>query len=285
MGRRRRTRPALRSGTRHLAVLLPALSLLALLGARGPLFAAPPPGAPAGAADTVPDGLASEIQGRVVADAGGEAVSQAEVYFRRIAGDSVLDSVYTTTDAEGAFRFDALPAGTYAIRTEHLGYEARRDTFRVPISKSMSIEIPMATEPVEMEPLRVDVRSGWLVEEGFYRRRAKGFGKFITPEDLEQRSATSLTEALRTVSGVRWGRRCVNGICRDVIVMALSSGPTGCRVKYYMDGNEMHGPVSPTDISVQSIAAIEVYRGISETPAQFHGRCGSVVMWTKRAGG
>ena len=231
------------------------------------------------------DGPSSEVFGRVVEQGGGDGVGQANLLFRRLVEDSVIDSVTATTADDGAFRFQQLPSGTYALVTRHLSFQTRRDTFRVPVSKSMEIRIPLAAEPVELSPLEVSVRSGWLVETGFYRRLNRGFGKFITPEELERRPLNSLTQALKTVPGVEFGRRCgARGNCREAIRMSLSVGRNACPVKYFMDGDEMHGTVTPTDISAQDLAAIEIYRSISETPPEFYGRCGSVVMWSKRSG-
>lgn len=225
------------------------------------------------------------MYGRVFEQGAGVGVGQAALRFRRLVDDSVIDSVAASTDDDGAFRIESLPSGTYALVTEHLGFETRRDTFRVPISKSMKVRIPLAAEPVELRPLDVSVRAGWLVETGFYRRQSKGFGQFLTPEDLDRRPVSNLTQALKTVPGVRWGTRCNDVGCDQILVMAISASTTGCDVTYYLDGDEMHGTVSPRHISMHGLAAIEVYRGISETPAEFYGRCGSVVMWSKRAGG
>lgn len=283
VGRRRHSRPVTRPGAPTVpwaaSACLFLLVLLALL----------PHGAHAQDSETSRESggsnLSSEVYGHVVEQGGGDAIGQASVLFRRLVEDSVIDSVSTTTGDDGAFRFERLPPGTYALVTRHLSFETRRDTFRVPTSKNMELRIPLATAPVELSPLEVTVRAGWLVETGFYRRRDRGFGRFLTPEELERRPVNSLTQALKTVPGVESGRICDGGFCREALRMSLSAGRTACRLTYYMDGDEMHGPVSPKDISVQDLAAIEVYRGISETPPQFYGRCGSVVMWSKRSGG
>lgn len=236
------------------------------------------------AQDSTARDLASDVYGHVFDQNGGDAVGQASVLFRRLVDDSVIDSISVTTADDGTFRLERLPPGTYALVTEHLSFETRRDTVRVPTSKNMKVRIPVAAAPVELSPLQVNVRADWLVKTGFYYRRDRGFGKFLTPEDLEQRAVNSLIQTLKTVPGVHYARLCERGHCRRVLTMSLSAGRPACPVTYYMNGNEMHGPVSPRDISVEDLAAIEVYRGISETPGQFYGRCGSVVMWSKRSG-
>lgn len=293
IGRHRQSRPASRPGPCSVPALAAACAL-ALAPVIAPSLpdagpASPDPGSSSASsvsvpADTIPVGPTSEVYGRVVEQDGGDGIGQADLLFHRLIEDSVIDSFSTTTSDDGAFHFEHLPSGTYALATEHLGFETRRDSFRVPVSKSVRIEIPLVADPVEMSPLEVTVRAGWLVETGFYRRRSKSFGRFITPGELERRHLNTLTQALKTVPGVEYGRRCTRGHCREAIRMSLSAGRSACPVTYYMDGDEMHGPVSPKDIAVQDLAAIEIYRGISETPPQFYGRCGSVVMWSKRSG-
>ena len=280
VGRRRHSRPVTPPGSASVPWPVLACALPFLL-VPGSIVLLP---APADAQNSVAERIRSEVHGRVVEQNGGEAVGQARLLFRRLVEDSVIDSVSATTGDDGTFRLERLPPGTYALVTQHLSFETRRDTFTVPISKSMKIRISLAAAPVELRPLQVTARSGWLVETGFYRRRDKGFGKFLTPEELDRRPLNSLTQALKTVPGVQYGRQCSRGICRDVLHMSPSTGHVSCSVTYYMDGDEMHGPVSPRDISMHDLAAIEVYRGISETPGQFYGRCGSVVMWSKRSG-
>lgn len=273
MGRRPHSRPAAR---------MTSLVVVCL----GALLAAPPAAAVAAPPlqrDTVLDGPGSEVFGRVLDQDTGEGVGQARLLFRRLVDDSVIDSVSVSTGDDGAFHFDFVPAGTYALVTEHLGFATRRDTLRVPVSKSVRMTLSLAAEPVELRPLQVRVRSGFLVENGFYRRRSKGFGQFLTPDELDRRPLNNLTQALKTVPGVRYARICNGGRCREGIVMSLSVGRARCSPKYFMNGDEMHGTVYPNDISMQDVVAVEIYRSISETPAEFYGRCGSVVMWTRRS--
>lgn len=299
IGRLRHRRPAVRPGTSRPGASRPGASgapwtplawTLALSALLAPLGAAPaaaqasgdPVGSSSTPADTAYDGPTSEVYGQVVDQDDGSGVGQATLLLLRVVDDSTADSVAASTDDDGAFRLQRVPVGTYALTTDHLGFEQRRDTLRVPVGKSVEIEIPLSAEPVRLEPLEVDVRADWLVETGFYERREKGFGKFLTPEELEKRPLNSLGQALRTLPGVKTVNRCRGLFCDEVVEMSSSAGRIGCPVKFYMDGNEMHGTVRPDNIAAHDLAAIEVYRGISETPAQFYGRCGSVVIWSER---
>lgn len=289
MGRRRDILPAgERRGHAHgYRPAIPGLTAVLLLAAGALLWTheSAPAGPRASASITArPDTTPTTVvYGQVVEQGSGAEVGQASLLFRRIVDDSVVDQVPETTEGDGTFRLEEVPVGTYTIVTNHLGFETRHDTLEVPIGRNVRLEVPLAAEPVRMSPLRVSVRSNWLVETGFYERREKGFGKFITPAELEKRPLTSLTQALKTLPGVTMAQNCRGIFCREVVQMSLSQTRAGCDVKFYMDGQEMHGTVNPDNIGVHSLAAIEVYRGISETPGQFYGRCGSVVIWSKRS--
>ena len=67
------------------------------------------------------------------------------------------------------------------------------------------------------------------------------------------------------------------------------STQVGCIPVFYIDGqriSQLTNPNGTIDLDMlvfgQDLAAVEVYRGIAQTPAQFYGRCGSVVIWTRR---
>lgn len=281
MGRRHHTRPSTGAGRAAGVCTAGALVLAAALVAVPAFAPASVPGAPAAAppaSDTI-----TRVRGTVVRQDDGRPVRQAHLRFRALQADSAGSEATAVSGERGRFRLP-LATGRYVVVTRHLGFDTRRDTLRVPSDRSVRIRIPLAAAPVEVRPIEVNVQVDWLAREGFYDRRSKGFGKFITPEELDRRAAWSLTEALKTVPGVKEVQSCRGSFCHESLVMTSSMTQTGCDVTYYMDGNVLHGSVQPDNISVESVAAIEIYRGISETPAQFYGRCGSVVIWSKRGG-
>ncbi len=64
---------------------------------------------------------------------------------------------------------------------------------------------------------------------------------------------------------------------------------TACTPTFYVDGRKMNLQTREVDLdaiaSTQDLAAVEVYRGISQTPPEFYGLCGSIVIWTRRGRG
>lgn len=243
------------------------------------------------AADTLADDLSSEVRvasglstitGGVTLDSSSDPLSGAIITLHRLRNPDA-DGLSTQSDDHGRFRFQGVPSGEYLVKTHHIGYRDRVDTISVGHRDLLALEVPVTTEAVELPPLEVEVQSAWLAQTGFYWRKERGLGKFLTPKDVDQRSATNFGELVRMVPGVRVMRRCDGSFpCDRVLRMRQTNDYRRCQVKYFMDGRPMHGQVNPKDISAHDIAAVEVYRNISETPAQYYGRCGSIVMWSKR---
>lgn len=269
----------------HLCLFLGAGLLLALTGPGATLPGSLPaatPSEPIAAADTTPeaDDHLSAIRGRVIGAGEAEEPVPAATVTLLLASENLRGPGMTrTTSDQGGFEFSGLPSGTYLLETHHLGSGSRTDTLQVPVSRVLYVEVPLSPAPVPLEPLVVEVRRDWLADRGFFHRKSRGFGHFITPEQLDERSTHRLSEVLRTVPGVRV--RCRGYPCDSYVRMAQSDA-RACRVEYYMDGDPMSHPVFPDDIALADVAAVEVYRSVSETPPEFYGRCGSVVIWTKR---
>lgn len=223
----------------------------------------------------------SIMTGSVMGSSSSEPVSAAIITIERV-NRPEAEGLRTETDDYGRFRFEGIPSGRYLVKTHHIGYRDRIDTISVGHRDLVSLDIPVTTRAVELPPLRVNVRSAWLAETGFYWRKERGLGEFMSPEEVNRRSAHSFAELVRPVPGVNVVRVCDGYPCEKIIRMRHTNRARRCKVQYFMDGQRMTGRVSPGDISAQDIAAVEVYRNIAETPAQFYGRCGSVVMWSKR---
>lgn len=224
----------------------------------------------------------SVVTGSVKGDESEETISAAVVTLKRMKGPEA-EGLRTETDEYGRFRFEGIPSGDYLVETHHLGYQDRMDTVSVGHRDLLALDVPLTTEAVELPPIEVTVRSAWLARTGFYWRQERGLGQFMSPEEVDRRSANSFSELVRGIPGVRVVRVCGDTYpCDKMIRMRHTNRARRCRVQYYMDGQPMGGRVYPDDISAHDIAAIEVYRNIAETPAQFYSRCGSVVMWSKR---
>ena len=115
--------------------------------------------------------------------------------------------------------------------------------------------------------------------DGFYRRRSKRVGKFLTREEIDKLAAGRISELLRTIPGVRTGF-IAPGQSEDVSFLNCQS----FNVSVWIDGQKMSGNVgevlpliTPTDIET-----IEVYPRQTMIPPEFRDNsCGAIVMWTR----
>ena len=193
------------------------------------------------------------------------------------------------SDRDGRFRVTEAPIGIVEARIQHIGYGSPVISVEVEPLQTTHMEIRLAPAAIEVEPLTVtiDVRPQWLEASGFYLRQERGLGQFVTPTDLERTPFRRFSEVLRKVPGVDIRNVC-RPHCYQVIRMSTQSS-VACPPTFYVDGKKMttvREEIIDLDALAPNgdIAAVEVYRGISQTPAQFYGRCGSIVLWTLRGG-
>ena len=194
------------------------------------------------------------------------------------------------TDSHGRFRLRDVPVGMHELVVRHIGYGEPKVDVAVVHGVSTHARIRLAPRAIAVEPISVTIstRRKWLEDNDFYYRLESRLGSFVTPEEIDRQPHRTLAEVLRTVPAVNLRQRCMPH-CQVEIQMA---GQTmqGCIPAFYVNGRRVHQLRDPDDglIDLDTVAvgaelsAVEVYRGISETPPQFYGRCGSVVIWTRR---
>lgn len=196
----------------------------------------------------------------------------------------VRTAISTSTDTAGRFQLANLPVGTHALEVRRIGFAPQR----IPVhlaSRSPSIVSVVLEKPVRMlDAVRVTETVYSRRQTEFERRRRRGFGHFISREDLERRAASQLSDILRTVPGVR----VYSSPTGNVIVFQRGSSFSGpCRPTVYLDGMRL-GTNEDLDFlaNVSSLEAVEVYTGAGQAPVEFSsGGCGSLVLWTRMDGG
>ena len=115
----------------------------------------------------------------------------------------------------------------------------------------------------------------------FLKRAQGGFGRFVTPADIERRNAFATTDFLRQMPGVR--HTPTGGSGYEITVRGATMQGQ-CMPDVFVDGIVMHDGATALDriVNVQDLAGMEVYTGIGGTPAQYQrGACGAIVVWTK----
>lgn len=208
--------------------------------------------------------------GRVMDARTNQPVAAAEVSVPSRAG-------MVSSNRRGHFVLSALPVGNHELAVRHIGYAPLSHPVTVRQGTTTEIEIGLSADPVELAPLVATVeRSRRLEIKGFYERKhwgeLLGLGTFITVEDIERwrplRVSHLVSMLVPSVGPELVNRRGFSGLNRT------------CRMAVYLDGfavgRDLDSFVKPTEVG-----GIEVYKGLASTPAEFAGRCGAVVVWTK----
>jgi hypothetical protein len=247
-----------------LAGLLPRLAVAGLVPA---LTAAP---AHAARAQASVSGTATDAAtGRPVADV---AV--------RIAGAGLQ----TVTDASGRFRFAAIPAGRHVLQSSHIAFASRSDTLDLADDLHLDIGVRLAGAALPLEPLQVAARSRTLIDAGFYQRRDRGIGEYITRNEIRDRGHQRLSDLLATIPGFRRTLRADGTSSMDA--RGKKSIVLTCDTQYFLDG--LRADIAATDIDnlgLEDVEAVEVYRGAAGIPLQYGavgGACGAVLIWMRK---
>ena len=255
-------------------------------------------------------GLAAQAPGTapagvrgVVADTRG-SVTGAEV---RLVGDTRDRLFVTTTDSLGAFEFRRVMPGVWTLVARRIGYRIHTQALVVHEGVSSVVQILLDPVPRSLDTVTVaregltPARYGPISRmDEFYRRRARGRGRFFTREDLAASGRTMLTDLLRLVPGARVktfpGNVAEVAFARCSSPVNLSaSGPVGRGassaasrvplVALYLNGIRVDtASVRQTiaELALSEIEAVEVYRGVSELPPEAMGNaCSAIFVWTR----
>jgi len=215
-----------------------------------------------------------------VKDSLGHAVAGAEV---RARGNVVV----AFSDDSGRFHVAQMPVGARGVFVRRLGFAPARapitpsagdvDSVRV-ILRAIAQPLPQITVQDEHDSLSKKV----LAE--FWSRRARGFGKFLTRDEIEDKRASQFVDVVRNVSGVRI--QMARGRPDIRFRGAAFGNPRDCPPQYWLDGIPLQSG-GADEFSPDNVEAIELYSSPATTPPQFNTRnatCGTVVVWSRLPG-
>ena len=200
------------------------------------------------------------------------------------------------SDSLGRWEFEDVSAGPYRLRARRVGYREATGQLGLSADSLVEVEMRLAAASVVMEPVTVVTRSTRDVSpvlRGFYDRMQRGFGRYITREEIEARHAVYVADVLRHIPNLRGTAGRMGGSNGG-----FTHGSSGdrCTMVFFLDGLQLNQPAiagrytqrdfSIDDyVSAEEVEGIEIYRGESDTPAEFVTRwvqCGTVVIWTRR---
>ncbi|MDQ6831270.1 MAG: Plug and carboxypeptidase regulatory-like domain-containing protein [Gemmatimonadota bacterium] len=199
-------------------------------------------------------------------------------------------------DARGRFLFQGVPPGSYRVLVRHPGFRPVSGTLTLTAGDSVDLAFRMTPSLSFLDTVHVAERKlGAGSQEEFERRRAAGFGKFITREQLDQREVSSLADIVRSKVGqvqlihlASGGWAIANSRASACLSMNCPQQPI-CFMTIWIDGQRIYHPgrPDPPDLNAFSptdLAGVEVYRSAAETPPEFNAtdsHCGTVVLWTR----
>jgi hypothetical protein len=248
------------------------------LAAREFLVATKPLLPTATAADSA--ALAARLEG-VVRNIDGEPIPDARVYVR---GSRAI----AKTTASGAFALSGLPGGTQVVEVTALGYQPGRQNVDLKPGDGRRAEIVLGKSVQRLQPLEVVGKMG-SEQQSFLDRAKRGFGYFITEEDIQKRNPIIFEDIIRGVPGMQvvpvgQGYRITSSRGQSDIL-------SDCTPTYFVDGSPFYVDPSngdPFPVGPSEIMGIEVYAGTAGVPVEFqrgtNGGCGTIVIWTKRGG-
>ena len=218
----------------------------------------------------------------LVRDSSGHGIPGAEV---RARGNVVV----AISDDSGRFHVPQMPVGARGVFVRRLGFAPQRAPIQTSASGSIDsvvVVLNAIAHPlpgiVALEPH--DSLSRKVLAD-FWARRSRGFGKFVTRDEIERKGASRFVDVVRSVSSVsimtyrgrpeiRFRGGAVGSMARD------------CPPQYWMDGIPLERG-SADEISPDNVEAIELYASPATTPPQFSTRsptCGTVVVWSRLPG-
>ena len=247
------------------------------------------------------------IRGRVV-DAKGP-VADVALQLRAATNEHEhLTTRYSLTDARGTFLLRAVPVGRWVMEARRVGYVPSTQRLTVRAGETTTVDLSMQAVAQSLDTVNV-VQWGVVPERygpssrmhEFYRRRARGHGRFFTRDDIEASGRAKLTDLLRTVPGARIRTypgnraevafaRCTGPVqlAQSGSLTAAARGQTGSRggtVALYVNGVRIDtASIQQTfaEFDLMEIEAVEVYRGISELPPEAVGdACSAIFVWTR----
>jgi hypothetical protein len=225
--------------------------------------------------------------GGLVRDPAGTPIPYAQVNLEK-AGQRI-------TNDQGRFEVPIREKGRIPVEIRRIGFRPLR--FSVELVADTSISVVM--HPVAMELNEVRIEADAIVKSleirGFYRRleeRTNGLGSahFITPEDIEARRVTRVTQYLDGIPGVRVVPYGGDWTGRRFAIVSNSR----CPMTVYLNGSRLNRharpgmadpepPMLDEAITETTVGGIEVNTR-NNAPTEYQsmaGTCGVVLVWTK----
>jgi hypothetical protein len=187
-------------------------------------------------------------------------------------------TLHVTTTRNGRFRMLGLPAGTYEIVVQRLGFAPASAELEVAAGDTVRTTFALELAGTMLDTLVVTAqrRSARMTE--FDDRHRLGIGQSLTEAQIDKRNVTTVVDLLYGFLGVN-----VNG---GVTNRRADSVLRPCPMQFFVDGVHLASRRLNDLPSPKELAGIEVFTSIASVPPQYAtsdggGTCGVILFWTK----
>lgn len=216
-----------------------------------------------------------------VKDSAGTPIPGVEVVLLQLKG-------FARSDSLGVFRFGSVPTGNRQLHFRRLGFAPKSIDAKVAEGQDLALSVVLEASATEIEGMTVEelTRRRQLLSD-FYDRSSRGFGHFVTRDQIEKRNPMNLSDMMRMIPGARLVPLRAGG--QSALRFSRAQlGTRDCPPQYWVDGVKAWN-LNIDDIVPQDVEGIEVYSGASTVPPQFNTRegttiCGVVLIWTRIPG-
>jgi hypothetical protein len=216
------------------------------------------------------------VAGVVRDSSGGALLGGAELL---VAGTALR----VTTDTAGRFRLAGVPAGAATLQIRRLGYRQASVPVTIQSGATATVAVTLLRVPQELKPVVVEAtrQPSLRYLQGFYERRSKGNGYFITREQIAARHWSEMTDVLRSM--IPAVRITTSRMAQNAIRLRGNT----CAPLVWLDGAPaLAGEFDLDVISPQTVSGIEVYPGPATVPVEFRSSkgveaCGVIVVWSR----
>ena len=188
------------------------------------------------------------------------------------------------SDDNGAFTLRGVPPGPASLRIRRLGFAPVAIDVVVTSGTTTHVNVLVKEVAHELGAVVVSARGqrhydGYLA--GFYERRDRGFGRFITADEIAARAPMRVTDMLRMVPGLHISTS-------DVGNSHVRIRGNTCWPSVWVDGTPANAGEFDLDwVTPSDIAGIEIYSSVATVPPEFVDAlgprlCGTIVVWTRQ---
>lgn len=192
------------------------------------------------------------------------------------------------SDSLGRFFLSPVEPGKHELRVRRLAFAPAVVMFEVESEDTVTVTITLSVVARQLSAVLVHgdiarARALWQFED----RRRRGFGHFLTRQEIEDRHPLFLSDMVRRIPGARLSPA-IGGRSVLRFTRAVMGGGRDCPPQYWIDGVMAYG-FNIDDMAPHDVEGVEFYSGVSVIPPEFNNprsnaACGVVVIWTRIPG-